>query len=306
VPDPEFDFVYTSETMGKKAKARREATAKPVEIGPPLREKPNWLLFTLSAIGMALSGYLAWTGLKGELVKGCDVGSACDVVLSSSWATLLGFPTALWGFGAYLMLAVIAFVRREDRHWQYAWIVSLFGVLYSAYLTTVSVTILNAACPYCLTSLGLMTAIFVVVTIQRPQTLTAFAWPGWLMRTALPALAVILLLHLNYTGVIGQAPAPEDPVARALADHLRNWGARFYGASWCDHCRQQKDLFGTAAFRLPYIECSPVYGQPQTAECNAQNIKTYPTWVYKDKRLEGVLTLKELADLTGFKAPTTQ
>jgi uncharacterized membrane protein/glutaredoxin len=289
--------------MGKKAKARREATARPVEIGPPMREKPNWPLLALSVVGMALSGYLAWTGLKGELVKGCDVGSACDIVLSSPWATLLGMPTALWGFGAYLLLAAISFIQREDRHWQYAWIVSLFGILYSAYLTTVSMTIIGAACPYCLTSLGLMTAIFILVTRQRPQALLDFSWSGWLMRTALPAFAVIVLLHLNYTGVIGQVPAPDDPVARALADHLRSWGVRFYGASWCDHCKQQKQLFGSAAFRLPYIECSPVYGQPQTEECNAQNIKTYPTWVYKDKRVEGVLSLQELANLTDFTAP---
>jgi uncharacterized membrane protein len=294
--------------MGKKAKARREAHAKPVVMGPPLREKPNWTLFTLSALGAALAGYLAWTGFSGEAVKGCSLGSPCDIVLHSPWATLLGLPTALWGFGSYVLLASIAFVRRVDRHWQYAWIVSFFGLLYSAYLTVVSVTILGAACPYCLTSLALMTAIFVVVTSQRPETLIGFTWPGWLTRTAPVAFGLILLLHLSYTGVIGQAPAKEDPYASALADHLRESGAKFYGASWCPHCKDQKAMFGLAARRLPYVECSldGRQGGPQNPECVSENIKTYPTWVFKDKRIEEVLTPMQLADETDFKAPAPE
>ena len=69
--------------MGKKAKAKREATAKPVVAGPPRRTGPNWPLLALSVIGMILTGYLSWTAMSHESVKGCGVGSACDVVLSS-------------------------------------------------------------------------------------------------------------------------------------------------------------------------------------------------------------------------------
>ena len=153
-----------------------------------MRPSPNWLLFALSAVGMALSGYLAWTALSGGSVKGCDVGGGCDVVLSSQWATTLGMPTAFWGFLTYTTLAAIAFVRRVDRHWQYAWMLSLFGLLFSAYLTTISLTVLGATCPYCLTSLALMTAIFVVVTTQRPETIKGFRWGTWAGNTAIPAL----------------------------------------------------------------------------------------------------------------------
>src|SRR4030095_1128290 len=166
---------------------------------------------------------------------------------------------------------------------------------YSAYLTTVSLTILHAACPYCLTSLALMTSIFIVVTRQRPQTLQDFTWGGWLVKTAPVAAALILLLHLNYVGILGPAPAPEDPVATALADHLRETGVKFYGAKWCPHCQDQKKLFGKASRRLPYIECSPQgQGKPQSQECIVADIKTYPTWVFKGKRIESLLTMHEL------------
>ena len=62
---------------------------------------------------MILTGYLSWTAMSHESVKGCSVGSACEVVLSSPWSTLLGMPTAFWGFLAYTTLAAIAFVQRS-------------------------------------------------------------------------------------------------------------------------------------------------------------------------------------------------
>ena len=290
--------------MGKKAQARREASAKPVIAGPPLRSSPNWPLLALSALGMILSGYLSWTAFNGESVKGCAVGSGCDIVLSSQWAKTLGLPTAFWGFLTYAALAAIAFVKRVDRHWQQAWTLSLFGILFSAYLTTISMTVLKAACPYCLSSLALMTLIFALVTWQRPAILAKFAWGKSLARAVPVAVVLIGLLHLHYTGVLTPAPPPEDPVARALAEHLSGMDVKFYGAQWCPHCQNQKALFGTAAKRLPYVECSP-QGQsaPQAQVCKDANIESYPTWIIKGKRYEQVMTMKDLADLTEFRAP---
>jgi glutaredoxin len=225
-------------------------------------------------------------------------------VLSSQWATTLGMPTAFWGFLTYVALAAIAFIKRVDRHWQLAWVVSFFGVLYSAYLTIVSMTVLKAACPYCLTSLALMTAIFALVTWQRPEGLRGFSWGRLLTRTAPVAVVLIGILHMQYTGVFGQMQTPEDPLARALAEHLSKGDVKFYGAEWCPHCQDQKKLFGVAAKRLPYVECSPNgYGTPQAQVCNDLDIKSYPTWIIKGKRIEKVMTMTELSNETGFTAP---
>src|SRR5215831_8446418 len=158
--------------MGKKAKAKREREISRTPAGrpAPLRAAPNWPLFVLSVIGVFLTSYLTWTHWTGDLVKGCKVGSSCDVVLSSQWSTLLGIPTSAWGLLAYASLAAIVFIKRADLHWWAAWCIALFGVLYSVYLTTVSLTMIQA-CPYCLTSLGLMTSVFVLTVFQRPSTL---------------------------------------------------------------------------------------------------------------------------------------
>lgn len=292
--------------MGKKAKARREAAGavKPVEVRPPLRSGPNRPLLVLSGFGILLAGYLAWTWMQGEALKGCSVGSSCDIVLSSKWATFLGLPTAFWGLMAYISLAATAFVKRVDRHWQYAWGISLFGLAYSAYLTTVSVTILGAACPYCLTSLATMTAIFGVVTYQRPAEIADFSWTKWLAKTVPVAAVAILLMHLNYVGILGEPPKPEDPMARSLAVYLSDSGAKMYGAYWCPHCQEQKEMFGAAAWRLPYVECSPDgQGRPQAPVCHSLNILSYPTWIINGQRYEEVMNLQRLADLSGFKAP---
>ncbi|HEY2383194.1 MAG TPA: vitamin K epoxide reductase family protein [Terriglobia bacterium] len=275
--------------------------------GRPLtRTSPNWPLLALSVIGMLLTSYLTWTHWTGNSVKGCTVGSSCDIVLSSQWATLLGFPTSAWGFLAYASLAAIAFIKRADRHWWAAWGVAFFGLVYSAYLTTVSLTMLHAACPYCLSSLTLMIVTFALVTYQRPSSLPNFNWGGWLAKTAPVAAALIIILHLNYIGVLGDAPKAEDLQTRALAVHLAQSGAKMYGAYWCPHCQQQKSFFGASVGRLPYVECSP-NGQnaPQASECQSMGIKSYPTWVINGKKIEEVMTLKQLADATGFQGPVT-
>jgi uncharacterized membrane protein len=287
--------------MSRKTK-KKESKKEPA-FRPALRALPNKPLLVVSILGMALTTYLSWTDYTGRMVKGCSVGSSCDVVLSSSWATLLGLPTAFWGLLAYASLAgTAALVKRADRHWRLSWLIACFGMLYSAYLTTISLTVLKAACPYCLTSLALMTSIFVLTTFQRPATVPNFSWPRWLGRTVPVAAAVILALHLHYIGILGETPAPEDPAARSLAMHLTQTGAKMYGAFWCPHCQHQKEIFGRSASRLPYVECSPGgQGSPQATECRDKHIESYPTWIINGKPIENVLSLKELADASGFK-----
>lgn len=46
--------------------------------------------------------------------------------------------------------------------------------------------------------------------------------------------------------------------AVTLAQRLKAAGAQFYGAFWCSHCLEQKQIFGKAASaELPYVECYP-------------------------------------------------
>jgi uncharacterized membrane protein/glutaredoxin len=291
--------------MGRKANAKKEPRIDAPGLGP-VQPTPNWPLLVLSLLGCALAGYLTWTAWAGSTLQGCAEGSGCDVVLSSRWATLLGVPTAVWGLLTYLALAGTAFIARTHQQWRLAWSIAFVGILYSVYLTTISFTVIGAACPYCLTSLTLMTAIFGWLTFQRPETLPGFTWQRWLRRRGPLAVGLIVFLHLNYIGVIGKPPAEEDPMLRALAVHLADQGVIMYGADWCPHCQDQKAMFGAAAKRLPYVECSMgAQTAGQTAECRNARINTYPTWIINGQRYEEVIPPARLMQLTNFAPPPT-
>ncbi|MFZ0407570.1 MAG: hypothetical protein WAM11_05605 [Cyanobium sp.] len=101
------------------------------------------------------------------------------------------------------------------------------------------------------------------------------------------------------TPSLGEALKPSSPEQIALANHLRQQGAVFYGAYWCSHCFHQKNLFGQqAGDRLPYVECAK--DQAGADKCDAAKVRAYPTWVLGNERREGVQTLEELAFWTGF------
>jgi len=283
------------------ASDKKNQKGKPSAAKSLLRDGPNWPLFMLAVLGMVLSGYLTFTAWQGKLVAFCTQGAGCDVVLNSRWSTLFGMPTSFWGFLTYALLGAVAWNRYADNQWRWAWVISLFGVLFSLYLTSISLLELKATCPYCLTSLGLMAAIFLLTTFQRPENLPKFSWGPWLAKSVGAGAVVIVALHLYYAGYWGGAPGPEDPWVKALAEHLTNSDVKFYGASWCPHCAEQKKLFGGSVKRLPYVECSPGGPQaPLAPVCKEKNIESYPTWIIDGQRYTGVQPLDELARLSKF------
>jgi hypothetical protein len=128
------------------------------------------------------------------------------------------------------------------------------------------------------------------------------SWVGLAGGRGAIAAVVILLLHASYIAPEAEPAGPEDPAIRALAEHLTEEDVRFYGASWCSHCQEQKRLFGASAHRLPYIECSPGGpNAPQSPLCTRAGVRSYPTWVIDGRAFVGeVLSLARLASATGF------
>jgi uncharacterized membrane protein len=269
------------------------------------RKAAKWPLLGLSGLGMALAGYLTLTAWFGAKPAFCTEGSSCDIVQGSHWGTLLGQPVAFWGFLTYAALALVVWrVRREAVQWQLAWLAALAGLAVSLYLTAISLLVIKAACGYCLASLAVMAAIVAVLALRRPEGIAGFGWGGWLLQTGGAALVLIVVLHLHYSGVFSKAAGPEDPYLRDLALHLEKAGAKFYGAYWCPVCARQKEMFGPAARRLPYIECSPGGPRtPQAGECVAAGVQSYPTWIIGGVKNTGLVPLDELARRTGFPQP---
>ncbi|MBM4264134.1 MAG: vitamin K epoxide reductase family protein [Deltaproteobacteria bacterium] len=292
--------------MAQPAKSKN-ANARSAPAVNAVKDGPNWLVFGLACVGMALSAYLTYSAWQEKLVAFCTAGSDCDVVLNSEWSRLFGIPTSLWGFLTYALIAAVAWNKRTQSQWQISWALAFFGLLFSLYLTFISFFQLRAACPYCLASLGLMAAIFVVVTMQKPERMRDSSWGPWLGKTAGVALVAIVALHLHFAGYWGKAPTIEDPWIRGLADHLTKIEAKFYGASWCPHCKDQKEMFGASAKRLPYVECSPAGPKGPVAEaCKTAGVQSYPTWVIKGQRMTGTIALETLAQNSEYKFTETR
>lgn len=83
-----------------------------------------------------------------------------------------------------------------------------------------------------------------------------------------------------------------------FASCLTESGAKFYGASWCGHCSEQKKAFGDDFKDIHYVECAAGSGQAEA--CKDAEIRAYPTWVFDDgSKIEGKLSMEKLAQKTG-------
>ena len=87
-----------------------------------------------------------------------------------------------------------------------------------------------------------------------------------------------------------------------LAKYLKDNGVVKYSAYWCPNCLNQSELFGKQAYKeLNVVECARDGINSQTQLCIDKKIKGFPTWEINEKLIVGVLSLKELSKLTGFK-----
>ena len=87
-----------------------------------------------------------------------------------------------------------------------------------------------------------------------------------------------------------------------LAKYLNDNGAVKYSAYWCPNCLNQSELFGKQAYKeLNVVECARDGTNSQTQLCIDKKIRGFPTWEINGNLILGVLSLKELSKLTGFK-----
>ena len=320
----------------------KERTPKALDLStvprPPLK-----IAAALAATGALESSYLAFEKLTNGNVT-CPL-TGCQTALSSGYSMLFGQPLSAYGAVSYALVAALAwwgagmadevfdekFENPSDELNKIANSYSkargltclagagLAGV--STYLLYVlAVPLGGAECIYCLTSAALSFSIF------------AIGWSGLSPKqaasTAPAAIAIYAVVVLTSYLAIGSSAAKEDAKAnmanlqlsyaapvidnkstaysRELAIYLQEKGAKMYGAFWCSHCEDQKEIFGNGA-EIPYVECFPdgwERGRELATSCKAVEITGFPTWILPDgTRIEGERELAELAKATGFRAP---
>ena len=300
------------------------------------------LIGAIAIVGASLTGYLTIVKLTGgDLACGLDAAqsaSGCNDVLSSPYATVFGLPLTLFGFLAYSSMAVFALapllvnastskgLKNQLENW--TWLFLLIGgtsmAVFSGYLMYVLFFDLQSVCYYCIGSASFSLSLLLLSIFGRD-------WEdvGQIFFTFVPVAMVTLVATLGiYSNInssvasTGKTPIPvvttepQPPLGWpitttsgeseiALAKHLTSIGAKKFGAFWCPHCYEQKQLFGKEAFKeVNYVECAPQGKNPQPKLCRDSGIKGFPSWEINKQIYAGTQTLEKLAELSAYEGPT--
>lgn len=280
----------------------------------------------IATAGAVITGYLTLTKLSGNSAA-CPT-QGCEQVLNSPYATVFGQPLTLWGFLAYVAMAVLALAplvvrsQLKENQWQQleqrtAWLLLVGAtamVIFSGYLMYLLAFEIQALCWYCFASALFSLSLWVLAVWGR----------SWLDigQPAFTSFLVGIVTLLGTVGVYSSGNAPSQsaattgselypitttsgPAETALAQHLSSIGAKMYGAFWCPHCHDQKQLFGKQAFSsITYIECDPQGANAQPELCQQADIQSYPTWEINDQLYPGTRSLQELAQLSNYQGPS--
>jgi len=287
------------------------------------KDLPWFPIFALGGAGALETGYLTLSKIFGTDIA-CPLNGGCSDVLNSSYASLFGsIPLPLLGCVSYTAVAALAIVSKTDQDQNNLpssfarWGLlggSIILASTSSELLYVLATEFREPCTWCILSALLS---FSIAGLTLSSLSAREAKQGALPGTAV-ASAVITFLLIGQSGNSASAAAGqtltqlpyEAPVvdtestvqSRELAKALRLKGARMYGAFWCPHCLEEKELFGRQAMKdFPYVECFPdgwKKGRPPAKACVDAGVKGFPTWIFPGKEpVLGTKSLEELRDI---------
>ncbi|MEM8640676.1 MAG: vitamin K epoxide reductase family protein [Cyanobacteria bacterium P01_G01_bin.54] len=300
------------------------------------------IIGAIATLGLILTAYLTITTLSGgEVVcnaSGAD-GSGCDTVLNSPYATVLGLPLSLFGAAAYLSMIGFALspylisetnqpdLRNTVEDWTKLFL--LIGgtamTLFSGYLMYLLAFKIQAPCYYCMGSaLFALTMLVLTIIGQDWDDMGQMLMTGTIVAlvTFIGTLGIYAPINrpaVADDGFIPETLKPPEPGVGwpivttsgedeiALAEHLTEMDAKMYGAYWCPHCRDQKNLFGKEAFKkVTYVECAEdaEKDEPQPDQCEAAGVQSYPTWEIDGQMRPGQIPLEQLASLSGYEGST--
>ncbi|KAK4790375.1 hypothetical protein SAY86_017679 [Trapa natans] len=282
----------------------------------------------LGGIGFVETAYLSYLKFS-DSGAFCPIGGGtCDDVLNSDYASVFGIPLPLIGMIAYGTVASLSLQLQEGKFPFELGISNgrlvLLGMSTSMatassyFLYILSTKLSGASCLYCLFSALLSFLLFFITLkdlgFKEVQKMVA-------LQLCLASL-VIFTLNTAYSPSLSvpsssaemaempyfttEITTESSPFTVSLARHLRSIGAKMYGAFWCSHCLEQKQIFGKEAAKiLDYVECFPngyKKGTKIEKACADASIEGFPTWIINGQVLSGEQELSELARLSGFES----
>jgi uncharacterized membrane protein/glutaredoxin len=287
----------------------------------------RWFIGAIALMGACGTAYLTIVKVLGGEAT-CPTGG-CDRVLSSPYAEVFGLPLTLFGFLGYFGMAVLALAplalnpdtRKELRcqvestTWPLLFMGATAMLVFSGYLMYLLAFEIQAACLYCITSALFAATMFVLTLVgRRWDDVGQLMFMGVIvaMVTLVGTLAVYAPINnpqaatSNIPGEAGPPISTQSGNAELqLAQHLSVIDAKMFGAWWCPHCHDQKQLFGQqAAKAIPYVECDEGGQNPQVELCRStEGVEGFPTWEINGEYLVGAQSLETLAEASGYTGP---
>lgn len=295
---------------------------------PWLHQYSRLLIGSIAILGILNTAYLTWVKLSHNGVCGTE---GCQIVLTSPYANVGDLPLTGFGLVSYIAVAILAFApmlidpktnksaynQLNNLTWLGLLLAGVGMAVFSSYLMWLLAFVIKAACPFCIAS-----AIFTFAILGL--TLFGHEWEdfGQIIFSGIAAALVALVISLVfYNSAISSEINSLSPTTNPqpgtgweiksvsgtaeiqLAEHLTRAGAKMYGAYWCPHCYEQKQLFGKQAWeKVTYVECAAdATKNPQPKVCDQAGIKGFPTWSIDGKLDAGVKKLSKLAELTRYK-----
>jgi uncharacterized membrane protein len=134
------------------------------------------IIIGLAILGLLVSIYMTIYKVTNNEAM-CIGSGGCSVVNASRYSEVNGIPVALIGVGGYAAILALLFLEQrpgffQDNGTMMLFGISLVGFLFTLYLIVVEVFFIKAYCPFCLTSQGVMTIIFILSVarvVKQPQ-----------------------------------------------------------------------------------------------------------------------------------------
>jgi uncharacterized membrane protein len=141
-----------------------------------------WIIPILSFVGFSVAGYLAHVETT-EVAVVCGPIGDCNTVQQSEFARLFGIlPIGVLGMLGYIAIILACFFGRSF-HGRLAdlavlslFAMTVFGTLFSIYLTFLEPFVIGATCAWCLTSSILMTALMLLSVLPAKYTMEKMGW----------------------------------------------------------------------------------------------------------------------------------
>ncbi|MBI4160308.1 MAG: vitamin K epoxide reductase family protein [Candidatus Yanofskybacteria bacterium] len=135
-----------------------------------IKNSPNsrlylWLVIVfilIAVIGFTDATYLTVKYYTGGSIP-CSILNGCDKVTTSRYADITGVPVSLLGAIYYLVIAVSGLLYLDSKNYRSLGIgarLTAAGFLFSIWLVSAQVFILDALCLYCLISAATSTLLF--------------------------------------------------------------------------------------------------------------------------------------------------